>query len=109
VIIPPGYGHFTINASNKILKMANWVARDFEAIYSPIKEKGGGAYFILKDSMVKNSSYHGIPDIRLSKPTNIKEIGFVKNKEMYGLVRDIEKLKFLTQPHEFDWLFENLY
>ena len=30
VIIPPGYGHLTINASNKILKMANWVARDFE-------------------------------------------------------------------------------
>ena len=40
VIIPPGYGHLTINASNKVLKMANWVARDFESIYSPIKEKG---------------------------------------------------------------------
>jgi len=109
VIIPPGYGHFTINASNKILRMANWVAQDFEAIYSPIKEKGGGAYFILKDGMVKNPSYHDIPDLRLSEPTNIKEIGFIKNKEMYGLVRDIEKLKFLTQPHEFGWLFENLY
>ena len=109
VIIPPGYGHFTINASNKILRMANWVAQDFEAIYSPIKEKGGGAYFILKDGIVKNPSYHDIPDLRLSEPTNIKEIGFIKNKEMYGLVRDIEKLKFLTQPHEFGWLFENLY
>ena len=39
VIIPPGYGHLTINASNKVLKMANWVARDFESIYQPIKEK----------------------------------------------------------------------
>jgi len=109
VIIPPGYGHFTINASNKILKMANWVARDFEAIYNPIKEKEGGAYFILKDRIIKNSSYHDIPDLRLSTPTNIKEIGFMKNKEMYGLVRDIKKLKFLTQPHEFGWLFEDLY
>ena len=109
VIIPPGYGHFTINASNKILKMANWVARDFEAIYSPIKEKGGGAYFILKDGFMKNKSYHDIPDIRFCAPTNIKEIGFMKNKEMYGFVRDIEKLKFLTEPHEFGWLFEDLY
>lgn len=41
VIIPPGYGHLTINASNNELKMANWVARDFESIYAPIKEKGG--------------------------------------------------------------------
>ncbi|MCX9088357.1 MAG: glucose-6-phosphate isomerase, partial [Candidatus Methanoperedens sp.] len=32
VIIPPGYGHLTINTSNKVLKMANWVARDFESI-----------------------------------------------------------------------------
>lgn len=109
VIIPPGYGHLTINASNKVLKMANWVARDFESIYSPIKEKGGGAYFILKDMIKKNTSYHNIPDLRLSTPTNIREIGFMKNKEMYGLVRNIEKLQFLTQPHEFGWLFEDLY
>jgi len=33
----------------------------------------------------------------------------MKNKEMYGLVRDIEKLQFLTQPYEFGWLFEDLY
>ena len=109
VIIPPGYGHITINTSNKILKMANWVSRDFEAIYSPIKEKGGGAYFILRDGFMKNISYHDIPEIRILAPTNIKEIGFVKNKEMYGLVNDIEKLKFLTHPYEFGWLFENLY
>ncbi|MDP3103562.1 MAG: glucose-6-phosphate isomerase family protein [Candidatus Methanoperedens sp.] len=109
VIIPPGYGHFTINASNKVLKMTNWVARDFESIYSPIKEKGGGAYFILKDEMVRNPSYDNVPELRVSVPTNIKETGFVKNREMYGLVRDIEKLKFLTEPDKYGWLFEDLY
>jgi len=109
VIIPPGYGHLTINASNKVLKMANWVARDFESIYSPIKEKGGGAYFILKEEMVRNPSYDNVPELRVSAPTNIKEAGFVKNREMYGLVRDIGKLKFLTEPQEYGWLFEGLY
>jgi glucose-6-phosphate isomerase len=109
VIIPPGYGHLTINASNKVLKMANWVARDFESIYSPIKEKGGGAYFFLKDRILRNLAYGNVPELRVLEPTNIKETGFVKNREMYGLVRDINKLKFLTEPHKYGWLFEKIF
>lgn len=108
VIIPPGYGHLTINASNRVLKMANWVARDFESIYAPIKEKGGGAYFFLENGAVKNPRYESVPEIRFLKPANFKEIGLQKNKEMYGLVRDIKKLEFLTKPHEYGWIFENL-
>ena len=108
VIIPPGYGHLTINASNKVLKMANWVAKDFESIYSPIKEKCGGAYFVLKDGIIKNQRYVDLPEIRLFKPTNFKEIGFEMSKEMYGLVKDISKLEFLTKPQEYEWLFEKV-
>jgi len=108
VVIPPGYGHLTINASNKVLKMANWVARDFESIYAPIKEKGGGAYFILEKGIVKNPRYEEVPEIRYGKPFNVKEAGFEKNREMYGLVRDIKKLEFLTKPEEYGWLFEKL-
>ena len=108
VIIPPGYGHITINASNKVLKMANWVACDFNAAYAPIKEKGGGAYFILKNGIVKNPKYSSVPEIRLLEPSNFKEIGLDKRKEMYGLVRDIRKLEFLTKPQEYGWVFEKI-
>ena len=108
VIIPPGYGHLTINASNKVLKMANWVAKDFDSIYSPIREKGGGAYFILKDGIIKNPKYIDLPDIRLFGPTNFKEIGIERSKEMYGLVKDLSKLEFLTNPQEYGWLFEKV-
>jgi glucose-6-phosphate isomerase, archaeal len=108
VIIPPGYGHLTINASNKVLKMANWVARDFESIYQPIKEKGGGAYFILDTGMVKNPRYEHVPEIKPRKPSNLKELGLQKSKEMYGLVRDLKNLEFLTKPHEYAWVFEEV-
>ncbi|VVB51854.1 Glucose-6-phosphate isomerase [uncultured archaeon] len=108
VIIPPGYGHLTINASNKVLKMANWVARDFESIYQPIKEKGGGAYFILDKGMVKNPRYEHVPEIKPGKPANLKELGLQKSKEMYGLVRDLKNLEFLTKPHEYEWVFEEV-
>lgn len=109
VIIPPGYGHLTINASNKVLKMANWVARDFESIYEPVREKGGGMYFMLADGIVKNLSYDNVPELRLLEPANIRELGLQKNREMYGLVRDIGKLRFLTEPQDYGWIFDDLF
>lgn len=108
VIIPPGYGHLTINASNKVLKMANWVADNFESIYPPIKEKRGGAYFLLETGMVTNKKYDYVPEIRFFGPANLKELGLQKNKEMYGLVRDLDKLEFLKNPHEHEWVFEEI-
>lgn len=108
VLIPPGYGHFTINASNKVLKMANWVAQGFESEYSPIKEKGGGAYFLLQKGIVKNPRYKDTPELRMLEPANLKVIGLQRSREMYGLVRDIRKLEFLTKPLEYGWLFEEM-
>jgi glucose-6-phosphate isomerase len=108
VIIPPGYGHLTINSSRKVLKMANWVARDFESIYVPIKEKAGGAYFFLEKGIVKNQQYSEVPEIRNLAPFNVKDLGLQKGKEMYGLVRDIRKLGFLTEPHKHAWVFEKM-
>ncbi|MDI6858957.1 MAG: glucose-6-phosphate isomerase family protein [Methanocellales archaeon] len=109
VIIPPGYGHVTINPSNKELKMCNWVARDFSSIYEPIKEKGGAAYFELVTGFVKNENYGNVPELRFLGPTNFSEVGLRKNKEMYGLIReDPSLLGFLTKPQEYEWLFEKV-
>ena len=74
VIIPPGYGHITINMSNQVLKMANWVAIGAESIYSSIKEKGGGAYFFLQNEVVKNPKYIDIPEIRIIESFDLKKL-----------------------------------
>ncbi len=50
-LIPPGYGHITINPSDEDLKMANWVDSTFDSIYEDILELGGGAYFELSDGI----------------------------------------------------------
>jgi glucose-6-phosphate isomerase len=88
--------------------MANWVADNFESIYPPIKEKRGGAYFLLETGIVANKKYDHVPEIRLFDPANIKELGLQKKKEMYGLVRDLDKLEFLKKPNEYEWVFEYL-
>jgi len=47
VLVPPNYGHITINRSNKTLKMANYVAGN--SLHFMIhKGKSGGAYFFTK-------------------------------------------------------------
>ncbi len=109
VIVPPNYGHVTINSSNKELKMANWVSNQFSSIYEPYRECKGAVYFELTDGrLIKNENYANLPEIRHLKPTNLKELGFSKNKEMYGLIRDPEKLQYLNYPHEYQWIWEKL-
>lgn len=108
LIIPPNYGHVTINpTNNKVLKMSNWVSRDFESNYEPIKKCGGAAFFELTDErFIRNSRCNPSSDIRFLKPTNISEVGFSKGKELYKLIHDVEKLAYLNKPQDYDWLWD---
>lgn len=109
VIIPPNYGHITINPTKKTLKMANWVSRDFKSIYEPYRRMGGGAYFELATGeFIKNSSYTQVPEIRFLKAANFSEFGLQKNKEIYGLIRSPERLEFLNKPARYQALFERV-
>ncbi len=67
-IIPPGYGHITINPGPKKLKMANWVSPEFDSVYEPIVEKEGAGYFYTEDGWVKNKKYEKVPELRWEKP-----------------------------------------
>jgi len=108
VIIPPDYGHITINASSGVLKMANWVCREFSSVYDSVKEAAGGAYYLLETGFVVNPNYDDVPPIRDLPPTNFPDFGFIKGKDMYELVADIEKLEFLTAPQDFSHLFDRI-
>jgi len=107
VVIPPNYGHVTINPSETTLKMANWVANAFSSIYEPMKMKGGAAYFELTNGeFVKNAKHGDVPDIRFLRPSDVeKELGLnlnlnlSKETEMYELIKQPETLAFLTNPN----------
>lgn len=104
VLIPPNYGHVTINPSDSTLKMANWVARTFSSIYEPIKRKGGAAYFELTTGeFIKNERYGEVPAIMYAKPAEIrpKELELSIEGAMYELLGEPEKLGFLINPAGF--------
>ena len=72
VLIPPLYGHVTINPSRKTLKMANWVAENCKSSYRIFEKKQGACYFAvaqkLKVKWIKNKNYKKIPKLRFEKP-----------------------------------------
>jgi len=109
VIIPPDYGHVTINTSNKELKMANWVSREFSSVYEPYLELHGAAYYLTEDEFIANPGYRDVPEVREAKPRSFSEVGLVKGREIYGLVKDPGKLDFLNRPQKFGWLFEDVF
>lgn len=109
VLIPPDYGHITINRSNNTLKMANFVARDFSSIYEPYKEMGGGAYFFTKDGWVKNERCSDAAELRrMDAPdsTTLRRLGMTKSREMYPLLREKGRLDYLVHPDKYPEVFE---
>ena len=105
VLIPPGFGHITINPTDKVLKMANWVCSDFDSIYKPIQNKGGAAWFELTNGkFVKNDRYGDIP--KLEKYKASKQQLF--NSHLYNLIKTPDKLKFLKYPEVEKKIFEKL-
>jgi hypothetical protein len=108
VVVPPGYGHITINSSNKTLKMANWVCSDFSSMYHPIKEHAGAAYYLLEKGYVPNPKYTKIPAIRYLKPAEASMLGLAKGEDMYNLISDLSKLDFLKNPHLYSAMFSKV-
>ena len=84
VIIPPGYGHLTINSSKKNLIEANWCSEKCQNKYELFEKMQGACYFYTKSGWIKNRNYKSVPEIRFEKP--LKEIP----KDLEFLKRDVQ-------------------
>lgn len=69
VIIPPHYGHVTINPSEKeTLETANWLDERSGHVYDVIAKKQGLCYYYTKRGWIKNKKYARIPKLRFKRP-----------------------------------------
>jgi glucose-6-phosphate isomerase len=91
ILIPPGYGHVTVNSGGSLLVMVNLVSDTFQSIYDDYIKNRGAAYYILADgSIVPNRCYKSPPPPRyLSKK-------FPISKDLYS--------DFTSCPSCFDFL-----
>jgi glucose-6-phosphate isomerase len=106
VLIPPNYGHTTVNASGTELVMANWVSDAFQSDYEPIRKKAGVAYYLTEEGFIKNKNYDQIPELRYGKPKSYPKVDLYSGEDMYGLIDDLDKLDFLNNPKNYSDLFK---
>jgi glucose-6-phosphate isomerase len=106
VIIPPNYGHITINPKKEVVIMTNFVSNKFSSFYKPYEDFSGGAYFeIIEDGNLKfipNEKYKNLPEIKIIKVKENLSLGLLKNIPMYEIfLRNPEKFEFLNNPKKY--------
>lgn len=69
IIIPPYYGHVTINPSEtQNLKTGDWTSENCKSDYSLFEKLHGACYYYTKEGWIKNPNYINIPELRFEKP-----------------------------------------
>lgn len=110
VIIPPDYGHITINPSrDQILAMANIVSTAFESEYGDYEAKHGAAWYELTDgTLVRNPCYRNAPPVRRIGASCVRGTQRICKGPLYNLVGNSEALAFLNFPEEYQPVFSEL-
>jgi glucose-6-phosphate isomerase len=110
VIIPPDYGHITINPSpDTTLSMANIVSTAFESEYGEYEARHGAAWYELSDgALVRNPAYSSAPLVRRMKASCRRGTERICKGPLYDLVGNAEALAFLNFPEQYSPVFEVL-
>ncbi|MFA4861516.1 glucose-6-phosphate isomerase family protein [Methanoregula sp.] len=110
VIIPPGYGHITINPSKDLpLSMANLVSTAFESEYGEYESNHGAAYYELTSGQLRrNPHYPSAPDVRILSPKNGRGDHRICKGPLYSLIGNRSAVEFLNFPEKYLPVFEVL-
>jgi len=107
VLIPPGYGHITINPSDEeTLVMANLVSTAFESEYAFYEIMHGAAWYeLVGNILVRNPHYPDVPPVQEIKcqtsPLNV----FGDAVSLYDYVGNAEIAGLLNHPEKYPAVF----
>jgi glucose-6-phosphate isomerase len=105
VIVPPFYGHVTINAGKRDLVMANIVSSEFFSEYDDYEARKGAAYYELADgNIIRNPAYDNIPNLRISDAAPLSRELPLPSCALYDMVGN-NVLEFLNRPEKYPSLF----
>lgn len=102
VLIPPGYGHVTINPDRENLIMANLVSTDFESEYGEINALHGAAYYYMKkEGWVLNPYYGKKIPMHVLLPLPLPELGLTEGRHLYDMVGTCDTLNVMNCPENY--------
>lgn len=106
LLIPPGYGHVTVNPGKKELLLANLVSGSFESDYSMFAQRRGACFYEMKGGKVVRNANYGV-GFELRRETAVKFSSafgcfspFAK-KSLLEAAKKPESLAFLEKPELF--------
>ncbi len=107
VIVPPGWGHVTINAGDTPLVMSNVTERHFKSVYAPYAERHGAAYYEIVENdrsfLVPNEHYEHHPEPVLATPADMGGPALPDQPLYTTYAEQPELLTWLVRPWEFNW------
>ncbi|MBD3209752.1 glucose-6-phosphate isomerase [Candidatus Micrarchaeota archaeon] len=99
VLIPPEYGHVSINKGEEDLVLANLVYDKFSSLYEDHGKNRGAAYYYLKDGeLVQNSNYIVESNERITAEELNERYGFSCQDILAEFYREPQKFGFLENP-----------
>jgi glucose-6-phosphate isomerase len=111
VIIPPGYGHISINPStDSTLVLSNLVSTAFESEYGEYEIRHGAAYYIMSDGRVlRNRNYAEVSRLRRIVAVRGKDTtGRSYTGNIYSHIGNRQALAFLNEPEKHPDVFRGL-
>jgi glucose-6-phosphate isomerase len=112
VLIPPDYGHVTINPSaSEPLVMVNIVSSRFTSIYGDYENRIGAAYYYLSDqTFVQNRVYPAsIPGLRKLGVRHMSTLDGFPKTSIYSIIGNEKVAAFFNDPsthqNELKYLF----
>lgn len=114
IIIPPGYGHVTINPSTEPLVMANLVSSLFSSNYDEYRRLHGAAFYEVskgegRSEFLPNTNYSNESVLRQVQPVYNEDLGVFINQTLYNsFITQPERFRWLTQPEAYDSYFESI-
>ncbi len=105
VLIPPGYGHVTINPTDEELVMVNLVSDSFASVYAPFEGLRGAAFYEMCSGWEKNPLYPSHPVLRFEDAIEYPDYGISHGRPIYDLVGSADIAGILNRPEDYPDLF----
>lgn len=102
VLIPPGYGHITINTTSDYLVISNIVSSKCMSVYGAISEHKGGAWLLISDDFgvhwKENENYKKHPTLRMIESGDMPVLFGLSGPLYTNMVADPKRFRCMNFP-----------
>lgn len=115
ILVPPGFGHMSINPTEDVLVLANIQARGNHGLYEPYESHHGAAYYVTASARLgksgrttpdheftPNLAYNALPPLQRKKPRELPQYDLLSAIPMYfSAIKNLASLDFLRNPENY--------